>query len=103
MSDDLRVRVVGVTKVINLEQLAAEVGFALTASGRADVEGEAADIVVCEDDASITQDELKAAIRTHVPVWPVVPDRVKQVDDALVAAKAGNFDALGELLKEVVV
>jgi len=88
------------TKAVNLAQLDAELGgHGLCQSGSS---ADAADpsvtvVVVVASDSPVTQQELDKAIAAHVAVFP--PTHDQQIDNAIVAAKSGDFDALAALLK----
>jgi hypothetical protein len=56
---DTRARVPLDGKTIRLDQLAAEVGAALTGSD--------AEVVVADDDSTVTADALRAALDAHTP------------------------------------
>jgi hypothetical protein len=63
---DTRTRVPLNGKTVNLAQLAAEVGAALTASDT--------EVVVADEKAKITAAQLKAAVEAHKPPPPVAPE-----------------------------
>lgn len=62
---DTRPRV-PLTKAIDLAQLTAEVGAALTAS--------VTEVVIADPDSTVTAAQLKAALDAHTPVPPPDPD-----------------------------
>lgn len=79
---DPRPRVPIAGKKIDLDQLASEVGAALSASDT--------EIVVADEDSPVTQETLQAALNAHIAPAPV--DHDKAFRDAVTAAT--NLDAL---------
>lgn len=75
MPTDTRPRVPLSGKTINLGQLADEVGADLTASDT--------EVVVADEDSTVTAEALQAALDAHVPATD--PDEFRDAVDAAVA------------------
>lgn len=83
--EDTRPRIT-TTKPINLEQLTAEVGVAISADANC-ATAEPHDVVISEPDTILTSEDLQAAIDGHVPVFPApVPtldEKIAELVDAV--------------------
>lgn len=83
---DLRPRVPLNGKAVRLDQLAAEVGAALTASET--------EVVVADPEATVTTTQLRAAIAKHVPIAAADPIAVMVAEVEKATTVAGIKAAL---------